>query len=277
MVDFTSLIIGIKYSRPQLADLWGYRSYNAISRGVVTPQGMNLIILFITKEKQESLTQYIDHIEHDRLFWEGEKKHGSDNRIIQRKDEIHVFYRDRHHSDFSYEGRAVLNTYLLMEDQPSKFTFTLIDRQESENDIVAEIESQYGGSKTEREAIIQSRIGQGFYRRRSIELWGRCSVTSFSKTNILIASHIKPWKYSDNVERINPYNSLLLVPTIDKLFDKGYIGFDSNGRIMLSERISDSEYQKINITKDLSLRSVPSETKDFLDYHSEYIFNMMED
>ena len=73
MVDFSSLTIGHKYSRPTLAKIWGYKSYNAFGRGVFTPRDQNIIVFFITKEKQESLTQYEDHIDTDILFWEGEK------------------------------------------------------------------------------------------------------------------------------------------------------------------------------------------------------------
>ena len=79
MVHFNGLIIGKEYDRPFLARLWGYQTFNAISRGVITPRGQNVIVLFITKEKQESLTQYEDHIDNDLLFWEGVRKVGLDD------------------------------------------------------------------------------------------------------------------------------------------------------------------------------------------------------
>jgi len=276
LVDLTTIQIGKTYSRPFLADLWGYKSYNAISRGVFTPKDQKLIILFVTKEKQESLTQYEDHIEQDILFWEGEEKHKSDNRIISKQDEIHVFYRERHHSDFIYEGRAILNHYQIRQDKPSKFTYFLIDQRRRYTDIVAEIQNDYRIQETERETIIKARKGQGLYRKLSVDLWNQCSVTGFKKQNLLIASHIKPWKFSNNVERIDPYNSLLLVPTIDKLFDKGYISFDFSGKILLSEKITEDDYQRIYVTPDLRLRNVFTETKPFLEYHNEYIFDLVD-
>jgi putative restriction endonuclease len=61
------------------------------------------------------------------FFWEGEEKHGSDNRIISRRDDIHVFYRDRHHSDFTYEGKAVLQHFHVYSDRPSRFVFQLVE------------------------------------------------------------------------------------------------------------------------------------------------------
>ncbi|MBN2035706.1 MAG: HNH endonuclease [Chitinispirillaceae bacterium] len=274
MINFSSISVGSRYERKFLAKLWGYKEYQAISKGVFSPRGQNILIFFITKDKQKSLTQYEDHIDSDILFWEGEKGHGSDKRIIERKDIIHVFFRKRHHSPFIYEGRAILRSHNRFVDRPSKFTFELIDQKIEEGNMVAEIQSQYGISKTEREAIIKSRIGQGLYRNRAIELWKTCSVTGFTKEDVLIASHIKPWKMSSNEERINPYNSLLLVPTLDKLFDNGYIAFESNGNIMLSNKVDQKDWNRIGINKALRLREVPYETKHFLNYHCEYIYEL---
>lgn len=273
-IDLSHLSVGKEYDRPTLAKLWGYESFHAISRGVFSPQGQNILIFFITREKQDTLTQYEDHIDADILFWEGEKGHGSDKRIVEGGDQIHVFYRDRHHKSFTYRGRAMLRSYLIFSDRPSKFTFELIDQKYEIADIVADVRAQYGIQETEKEAIIKSRIGQGIYRNKAIELWKTCSVTGFSKDNILIASHIKPWKLSNNEERLNPYNSLLLVPTLDKLFDNGYIGFESNGDIKLSNKVSQSDWGKIGVNSSLRLRYVPSETQRFLKYHSEYIYDL---
>ncbi len=276
MIGFQRIFIGGKYDRPTLAKLWGYESFNAISRGVVTPKDQKVMVFFITKEKQESMTQYEDHIDQDILFWEGEKQHGSDGRIIKGDDEVHIFYRKRHHSDFTYEGRAILKSYRIFSDRPSKFVFRLVDKEIDYPDLIAEVQHQYDLNQTEKEAIVRARIGQGLYRKEAIKLWHTCSVTGFSKDEVLIASHIKPWKFSNNSERISPYNSLLLVPTLDKLFDKGYVGFEPSGRILISDRIADDDWKKININHELKLRMVPEETTRYLEYHREYIFDMVD-
>src|SRR5437773_790470 len=99
-VKFEQLEIGQSYSRPELAKLWGYQSYNALARGVITPTSSNKIVLFITKEKQSHLTQYQDSLDGTNLSIEGEKNHAADSRIINAAtagDEIHLFYRNRHH------------------------------------------------------------------------------------------------------------------------------------------------------------------------------------
>jgi len=125
-VSFQKLKIGKEYDRPYLAEMWGYRGFQAISRGVVTPSGTNYIILFVTKEKQEALTQFKDFLNGEFLHWEGETKHSSDGRVISARsagDEIHLFYRDVHHSSFVYYGEIFLERYKLYDTQPSQFVF----------------------------------------------------------------------------------------------------------------------------------------------------------
>jgi hypothetical protein len=68
-MDLSSLTIGTRYTRPELAKRWGYESHDAISRGAVTPHGENVITLFVTRIKQEALRQYQEYLGGDLLFW----------------------------------------------------------------------------------------------------------------------------------------------------------------------------------------------------------------
>ena len=52
MISFDTIEIGVEYDRPELARIWGYQGFQAISKGVVTPRGTNFIILFVTKENK---------------------------------------------------------------------------------------------------------------------------------------------------------------------------------------------------------------------------------
>jgi len=92
---------------------------------------------------------------------------------------------------------------------------------------------------TEKESLIQCRIGQGKFRENLINLWQGCSVTGVKMISLLVASHIKPWCYSDNKERLDPFNGFLLLPNIDKAFDMGYISFDEKGMILISKDFDD--------------------------------------
>ena len=128
-VNFDKLIIDQKYDRPYLAEIWGYNGIQGLSRGVITPASdKSIVILFVTKEKQASITQYNDYIDGSLLHWEGESEHGSDQKIIDSKVNgirIHLFYRDIHHTLFTYYGEIILKDYLLKTEEPSEFTFII--------------------------------------------------------------------------------------------------------------------------------------------------------
>ena len=87
-------------------------------------------------------------------------------------------------------------------------------------------------STTERDALTKSRLGQGLFRHRVAEQEPICRVTGLARQEFLIASHIKPWRDSNHAERLDGANGLLLSPHIDKLFDRHWISFDSDGQLI---------------------------------------------
>ena len=123
---FKSLKVGEFYDRPFLASLWGYKTFHAISRGIVTPVNSKKIILFITKENQDVLPDYLNYIENNLVHMEGETNHIKDKRIINAEkssEKIYMFYRERHHSPFIFYGQVRLTEYKVNKSVPSKFTF----------------------------------------------------------------------------------------------------------------------------------------------------------
>jgi len=279
-IAFHTLIVGAEYERPQLAKLWGYSSFHAISRGVVTPTGTRFVVLFVTKEKQEALTQYRDFLEGDTLHWEGEERHGNDDRIVNSEwngDEIHLFYRERHHSPFVYFGLMKLIDYEIRADRSSRFTFRVpASSGVTEDDPFRDVEEyvdKFGFlNETERRAIIQSRVGQGRFRKDVLGLWGGCAVTGVTDTRVLKASHVKPWRDASNEERLDPHNGLSLVPNLDTLFDCGLITFDSTGRLCVSDHIDTDILAKLGIENDMRLHRISDRLERYLRYHRQYVF-----
>jgi len=125
-VSFAQVERGTSYSRHQLAELWGYASWEALARGVVTPRQDNKIILFVTQEKHSTAEQYEDRLIGDVLHWEGPNDHFAEDRMLaapQAGDEIHLFFRDRPNDDFVYQGELSVVSCENMTDRPSKFVF----------------------------------------------------------------------------------------------------------------------------------------------------------
>ncbi len=129
-------------------------------------------------------------------------------------------------------------------------------------------------TETERESVVKSRIGQGFFREKLIEYWHVCAVTGLSFVPLLRASHIKPWKASTNVERLDVYNGLLLAPHVDAAFDAGHITFDENGRIMFSAAFRGEPAYAMRIGDKLKIdkRKLKEEHAQYLAYHRNNVF-----
>lgn len=122
---------------------------------------------------------------------------------------------------------------------------------------------------TERNALVRARVGQGLFRERLIDFWHGCSISSFSHYDILMASHIKPWRVSDNQQRLDVYNGLLLLPNFDKLFDKGYISFADSGKIVFSRYFPHEDRVLLGINDSTRLLRVESSHKPYLRFHRD--------
>lgn len=125
-------------------------------------------------------------------------------------------------------------------------------------------------TSTECDQIIKARIGQGGFRKELLETDGKCRICGLDMHNILKASHIKSWKDSDNKERLDKFNGLLLCPTHDALFDEGYISFNNNGDILISQQISKSLYGKLGINEN-TLISIYPQNKKYLEWHRSHM------
>ncbi|WP_286829059.1 MULTISPECIES: HNH endonuclease [Kordiimonas] len=125
-------------------------------------------------------------------------------------------------------------------------------------------------SQTEKAQMISARVGQGRFRQELVKIWNRCSVTGYPETGLLIASHIKPWASASATERVDPYNGLLLLPNIDKVFDRGLISFDDYGRIMISEQLPGRK--ALGIRADMRL-SLHNQSRPYMRYHREHVFS----
>lgn len=275
LIAFNTILLGGRYDRPTLARLWGYQSYEALSRGVVAQKGNPNIVLFVTRIKQTSLTNYDDYISGDLLYWEGESGHQSDDRICTASKDgktVHLFYREIHHTAFEYKGPLELLSAEIKTDQPSRFVFKLLHDQGATDDLSTHASDIASTAPTEQETIVKARLGQGKFRESLLALWQGCSVTGIFLPTILRASHIKPWRFSTNAERIDPYNGLLLLPQYDALFDAGLITFSTQGFMLLSRALNSKNLEFLGINSKTRLRVVHEAHKPYLSYHQGHIF-----
>lgn len=125
-------------------------------------------------------------------------------------------------------------------------------------------------SQTTRDAVVQARVGQGPFRKALLQRWNnQCALTGLSHPELLIASHIEPWSLCDNRARLDPDNGLLLAAHIDRLFDRGLVSFDDQGRLLIGDQISPADQQILGIAPKQKLQALTVGNQQYLARHRE--------
>lgn len=132
-----------------------------------------------------------------------------------------------------------------------------------------------------KEYMIKTRIGQIFFREAVLSSYGnRCCITGMKNSELLIASHIKPWKDSNSeTERTNPSNGLSLNALHDKIFDSGLMTIDKNYNIIYSKNLlnttMDDDTKRWLLQYNGKKISLPDRFypgKRFIEYHNDIVF-----
>jgi putative restriction endonuclease len=132
-----------------------------------------------------------------------------------------------------------------------------------EEDLPAELKNQ----------LIRARKGQGKYRQQLLEECPFCPITLISDDRLLIASHIKPWVKSNENEKTDPKNGFMLTPTFDLLFDRGFITFTNDKKMIISPWISKMTCSKLNISPEKQYSMLPiNGREEYLEYHRTVVF-----
>ncbi|WP_438404324.1 HNH endonuclease [Aeromonas hydrophila] len=151
--------------------------------------------------------------------------------------------------------------------------FETLEEQQEHEEAAAIDEIQHSTLRvTEKEQLVKSRRGQGLFRSRLEQIEHACRVTGVSNKDLLIASHIKQWSESNNAERLDGHNGLLLSPHIDKLFDRGWITFTDSGDLMCAEPDIERALQQWGISLPKNVGSFDRKQVIYLAYHREVIF-----
>jgi TfoX/Sxy family transcriptional regulator of competence genes len=124
------------------------------------------------------------------------------------------------------------------------------DLAEWEEHLRQEVEADATIADTQKTQIVLARRGQGIFKENVRKLEKRCRVTGVERLEHLRASHIRPWRDSDNQARLDGENGLLLTPSIDHLFDRGFISFEKNGRLLVSPVAHTESLRRMGIPSD---------------------------
>ena len=156
----------------------------------------------------------------------------------------------------------------------------ILSEEESEENEAIEKVNSCKLTPAEKETIILARVGQESYRKKLLEESCICPFTFIDDEHLLIASHIKPWKKSNNSEKKDPKNGFVFSPTYDKLFDRGYISFNEDKSLIISPWLSEYNREKLGIEEGMIIESLPTideRRARYLEYHRQYVMKKLED
>jgi putative restriction endonuclease len=195
--------------------------------------------------------------------------------------------QDKKYAPF-HKGRRGNTGYLFrVSKELANFLFEVIEKrngytkehflaeQTIDKQVIYDVEEDLDKSvvldKTEKELIIKARIGQSIFKKVLLNKEAKCKICGVSDSRFLVASHIKPWSKSNNQERIDVNNGLLLCPNHDSLFDKGYISFNEYGKIMISPSLDEVTKVFMNINETINI-DITEPQHVFMNWHRENIF-----
>lgn len=127
---------------------------------------------------------------------------------------------------------------------------------------------------TDVERLVVQRVGQQLFRDALLDYWqSRCPVTGLAIPGLLRASHIKPWAAcTDDNERLDVFNGLLLAPHLDALFDGGWVTFQPTGAMVVSDDLDASARGALGLRLQTQIVGLVPRHQLYLDFHRRHVF-----
>jgi putative restriction endonuclease len=169
------------------------------------------------------------------------------------------------------EARSIIRGHRVAEEMPVQAAIGLVEWEEHE---LQRVQADGSIAETMRHAIVMARRGQGVFKQRVMEIERACRITGVNREEHLRASHCKPWRDSDNQERLDGENGLLLTPNADHLFDRGFIAFDDSGDVLISPVAHADSLRRMGLapSRTLNVGRFTSGQQRYLNFHRENVF-----
>lgn len=174
------------------------------------------------------------------------------------------------------EAKKIRQQALLVRDVEDKANLeSAVGLLEWEQHLLNSVRNDESMDSTERQSLIMARKGQGIFKQQVMKEESRCRITGVKRIEHLRASHIRPWRDCESAEqRLDGNNGLLLTPTIDHLFDRGYISFKNNGDLLISPVSDNHSLSRMGIDPQTqaNVGRFSAQQGTYLEYHRDLVF-----
>jgi predicted restriction endonuclease len=268
-----NLVLGQIYRRSELHDFFGGSRQSGISP---TSKG-NQVLIFSNKKGGDH--GYEDGWDEDEKYYrytgagqsgdqdiESSRHNGRLRHHIENGDSVRLFSGTERPGYYLYEAELQYVDHEFFqtpdtEGNNRRAVMFIFEELASTGINIATENSGFAGTKrgsgvsyrkpdtTSRKGLVTSRVGQGYYRHEVLKRFGSaCAVTGANREELLIASHIVPWRTASEEERLDVDNGILLSPTYDALFDRNLISFEEDGQILVSSKLSPELLVQLGVT-----------------------------
>jgi hypothetical protein len=134
---------------------------------------------------------------------------------------------------------------------------------------IHQIEQRSDIPETQRQQLIQARVGQGLFRALVMGRDRCCRMTGVRDHRLLRASHIKPWRNASNSERLDSENGLILSPHIDVLFDQRLVSFENNGDLIVARQLSSEVLTRWRIDPNANIGGLSQRQAGYMEAHRD--------
>ena len=262
--------------------------------GISTPRDLPFVIIFTGDAGQAH--GYHDFWDDEGMFhYFGEGQSGNMqfkggnlaiDRHLQQGKRLLVFKSLGHGKPVRYDGEFVKMSSYRRSDTPATrgpdreaIVFRLQPLNSSAfsaaHTIATPSEAELAVGSTTAMRLAQVRTKQELFRRRLIDVEKQCRLTRVMDLRFLRASHIKPWSScTQEEERVDGNNGLLLTPHADLLFDRGWISFEDKGQLLVTSELPNEVRKQIglNLKPGRLCGGFLEVQHPYLDYHRTHIF-----
>ncbi len=127
-----------------------------------------------------------------------------------------------------------------------------------------------------RKRLLSARRGHGVFREHVERHEQYCRLTGLLDRRHLRARHIKPWRDSNDREKLDGCNGLLLSPHVDQLFERGLISFSDAGDLLVARQLNPAVLQAWGIAQPRNVGAFQSGQCSYLEWHRLQVFEQGE-
>ena len=173
---------------------------------------------------------------------------------------------------------------IVLKNNSNKNTLSVETYSKIEKTVSQELEKD-GDNKPNkpgeyRDGYAKFRVNHKPWADQLKNFYKMCAVCGVDEWKLLIASHILPWSKSNDIQKTDQHNGIVLCVAHDKLFELNYISFDSKGFLICNKlikeydsfyNVSENKIKKLSKEKTIKLPEKYNKNKvyDYIEKKNE--------